>query len=69
MYGYSLSGAESENSAFANLTGIPVAKGFSDSIIPSLLFGSLISATDPGMLAEHVRFVSMCEHVSTCELV
>ena len=48
MYGYSVSGAESEGSAFANLTGNPVPAKFSASIIPSLLFGSLISATDPG---------------------
>ena len=48
MYGYSVSGVETENSAFANLTNRPVPSGFSTSIIPSLLFGSLISATDPG---------------------
>ena len=48
MYGYTLSGAETAGSAFANLTGNPIPDGFSKSIIPSLLFGSLISATDPG---------------------
>ena len=48
MYGYAVSGAEGEGSAFANLTGNPVPSGFSQSIIFSLLFGSLISATDPG---------------------
>ena len=48
MYGYSLSGAESEGSFLANATGYPVPQQFSNSIIPSLLFGSLISATDPG---------------------
>ena len=48
MYGYSVSGAESETSAFANKTGKFVPEAFSASIIPSLLFGSLISATDPG---------------------
>ncbi len=50
MYGYSVSQVESEGSAFANLTNRPVPDGFSASIIPSLLFGSLISATDPGKL-------------------
>ena len=48
MYGYSLSGAETEGSFLANATGFPVPEQFSASIIPSLLFGSLISATDPG---------------------
>lgn len=48
MYGYSVSGAETENSWFANLTGRAIPKGFTKSAIPSLLFGSLISATDPG---------------------
>lgn len=47
MYGYTLSGAETAGSAFANLTGNPIPSGFGKSIIPSLLFGSLISATDP----------------------
>ena len=51
MYGYSLSGAESQGSLFANLTTFHVPEQFSKSIIPSLLFGALISATDPG---EHV---------------
>ena len=50
MYGYSVSGAESKDSAFANATNHFVPEGFSESIIPSLLFGSLISATDPGKL-------------------
>ena len=48
MYGYSVSGVETAGSAFANLTGFPIPNGYRESIIPSLLFGSLISATDPG---------------------
>ena len=48
MYGYSVSGAETVDSWFANRTGRPVPDGFTKSAIPSLLFGSLISATDPG---------------------
>lgn len=38
------------DSWFANRTGRPVPDGFTKSAIPSLLFGSLISATDPGEL-------------------
>ena len=49
MYGYTQSGAEAMGTSFANLTGYPIPPGFSRTIIPSLLFGSLISATDPGM--------------------
>ena len=52
MYGYAVSGAEAEGSAFANLTNRPVPEDFRESIIPSLLFGSLISATDPGKRPE-----------------
>ena len=48
MYGYSISGAETIDSWFANKTGHPIPDGFTKSAIPSLLFGSLISATDPG---------------------
>ena len=55
MYGYAVSGAEAVNSSFANSTGYPVPKGFSVTIIPSLLFGSLISATDPGL--EHKLYM------------
>lgn len=51
MYGYSKSGAELEGSSFANLTGKPVPAKFAETIIPSLLFGSLISATDPGEIS------------------
>lgn len=49
MFGYAVSGAEGEGSLVANATGYPVPGDFSISIIPSLLFGSLISATDPGV--------------------
>ncbi len=48
MYGYAVSGAEGPGSLVANLTTFPVPDGFKESIVPSLLFGSLISATDPG---------------------
>ncbi len=48
MYGYTMSGLESEGSAFADASGYPIPKEYSRGIIPSLLFGSLISATDPG---------------------
>ena len=51
MYGYSISGAETVDSWFANATGHPIPDGFTKSAIPSLLFGSLISATDPGKTA------------------
>ncbi len=49
MYGYAVSGAEDVGSLVANATGYPVPEGFKLSLIPSLLFGSLISATDPGV--------------------
>ena len=48
MYGYTQTGLELEGSAFASATGRPIPNEFKQSIIPSLLFGSLISATDPG---------------------
>ena len=51
MYGYAISGAETMDSWFANATGHPIPDGFTKSAIPSLLFGSLISATDPGKIA------------------
>ena len=63
MYGYTLSGAETAGSAFANLTGNPIPDGFSKSIIPSLLFGSLISATDPGEGSVGVR---VCVRACVC---
>jgi sodium/hydrogen exchanger-like protein 6/7 len=47
MYGYTLTGLEVEGSNFAKLTGQPIPGEFKQTIIPSLLFGSLISATDP----------------------
>ena len=49
MYGYTLTGLEVEGSNFAKLTGQPIPGEFKQTIIPSLLFGSLISATDPGI--------------------
>lgn len=65
MYGYSVSGAESEGSSFANLTGQPVPEGFSLTIIPSLLFGSLISATDPGELKSPPPPRPVCQNTLT----
>ena len=49
MYGYTQTGLEVEGSNFAKLTGQPIPGQFKQTIIPSLLFGSLISATDPGI--------------------
>ena len=54
MYGYSLSGAETADSWFANKTNRPIPFGFTQSAIPSLLFGSLISATDPGVCVDKI---------------
>lgn len=45
------------DSWFANRTGNPVPDGFTKSAIPSLLFGSLISATDPGESALPMYFI------------
>jgi NhaP-type Na+/H+ or K+/H+ antiporter len=50
MYGWALSGVDnyfSEQAQKANLTLPGSPEHFNQSIIPSLLFGSLISATDP----------------------
>lgn len=47
MYAYAKSGAEAMGTATANSTGYPLPVGFANSAIPSLLFGALISATDP----------------------
>ena len=50
MYGYVLSGIDnkiSEAAAGGNVSIAGSPEGFNKSIIPSLLFGSLISATDP----------------------
>ena len=58
MYGYTQSGAEAKGTSFANLTGYPIPPGFSRTIIPSLLFGSLITATDPGMELTGRKFCS-----------
>ncbi len=55
MYGYAVSGAEGAGSLVANLTTYPVPDGFKTSIVPSLLFGSLISATDPGKFIKNIR--------------
>ncbi len=55
MYGYAVSGAEGAGSLVANLTTYPVPDGFKTSIVPSLLFGSLISATDPGKVIKNIR--------------
>ena len=47
MYSWALSGIDNKiaDTSDSVLPGVPGA--FKDSIIPSLLFGSLISATDP----------------------
>lgn len=47
MYGYTLTNFEGVNTTVANATHYPIPEEFKDSMIPSLLFGSLISATDP----------------------
>ena len=48
MYGYTQTGLEKEGQGLARLTNVPIPLQFQETIIPSLLFGSLISATDPG---------------------
>ncbi len=45
MYSWALSNIDNMLSNVSGLPGVP--EGFRASIIPSLLFGSLISATDP----------------------
>lgn len=45
MYSWALSGIDNSIAEVSGLPGVP--EGFKKSIIPSLLFGSLISATDP----------------------
>ena len=45
MFGWVLSGIDNSIADVSSLPGVP--SGFKDTIIPSLLFGSLISATDP----------------------
>ena len=48
MYSWVLSGIDNKIAVAAGNSSIPgVPSGFKQSIIPSLLFGSLISATDP----------------------
>jgi sodium/hydrogen exchanger-like protein 6/7 len=47
MYGYTQTNFETEGSKLADATGNPIPADFQKTIIPSLLFGSLISATDP----------------------
>ena len=64
MYGYTQSGAEAMGTSFANLTGYPIPPGFSRTIIPSLLFGSLISATDPGMECNWKEISLICSTFS-----
>ena len=63
MYGYSISGAETVDSWFANATGNPIPDGFKESAIPSLLFGSLISATDPGKTINFHYLVWIFKHL------
>ena len=48
MYGYTQTNFETVGSTAASVTGTAIPDSFKESIIPSLLFGSLISATDPG---------------------
>ena len=50
MFGWVLSGIDSKISELADRNGVNIPAtpdSFKESIIPSLLFGSLISATDP----------------------
>ena len=66
MYGYTQTGLEVEGSNFATLTGTPIPAEFKQTIIPSLLFGSLISATDPGIIHIHTPPLLIHTYIHTC---